>query len=320
MTRAFDFEIRVLCCLQCGAPVDVPLEGGEVVCDYCRSPMTVERRKPAVDAAAATGDEEERLESLRRQQHTPPSELTYSLRRVPPGLEEFSRLRSFDEGSVERLEEAWRDALARLSADDGSATEHEIWWLGSLLSQHLGATDHPRRRRAVLETCAERLSDPGYQHMVYAELARAAVHLGDATSGEGWLGRCTPDPADLSLDSAWRLGRASVARARGRLAEVLNLVGPHPGATPVAPHDALLFAAYRIDALEGLGRLAQAWTVFMGATRDARYGPAVKAALASNRFAPRTLARTARIRRFVLGAVAFVAVAAIVGVVVLAVT
>src|SRR4051812_30358435 len=44
---AFSTDVRILTCPQCGAPIQMARQGGQVQCGYCHAPLTVGARDDA---------------------------------------------------------------------------------------------------------------------------------------------------------------------------------------------------------------------------------------------------------------------------------
>src|SRR5262249_9202953 len=107
------------------------------------------------------------------------------------------------------------------------------------------------------------------------------------------LRECDPAPELLDLDTPYRAAAARVKNARGDFDGVLSLLGRREDDVPLQPSLRLPLAALRVHALESLGQLDEAWSVFCVA-RAAHGDDAMRAALAAGALAPRTRERDGR--------------------------
>lgn len=252
-TTRFGFDLRVLLCERCGAPIDAAPEGGSVTCRYCGAVLQVAARVAlpefaSVDAASIA--EPERLARLAAQAREPVV--------APAGL---AAVLANDEIPPWRAGEAfavWQSVRRRAAEGDLVASE-ELSYLTNKLWTRLDA--EPARQRALLETTLETLALPRHRQLVLGALVQGAVHVGDREAAERWLSRCDASLDDLRADSSYRMARALVATMRGDWAEVLAMIGPRPRDVPLAREWRALATLLRGNAHLRLGDPRSASTV-----------------------------------------------------------
>ncbi|MCL4750007.1 MAG: hypothetical protein KJ015_07605 [Myxococcales bacterium] len=249
MATFFQFDLRVLPCETCGAPLEGSSGGGKVICKYCRDEQTLARREDLPLVVGARMPEPERLALLRRQDAHPPP--------VPSSLAQIcvgDRLIPWD---VPEALARWRLARRRLAhATDPGAAE-ELFALTRVLSVHYEASGAMLELRALIEGALDELLEPRHRQILRAALARTAALTGHLTAAQAWLDGCDAYAADLDADGAHRLARACIDTARGDFAAVLAALGQSPTDVPL-PNDLDPAAALlRANAWERSGNLAR---------------------------------------------------------------
>jgi hypothetical protein len=228
--------------------VDVELDGGRFACGYCGADNRLAARDESGDriraAAAPEMSEMERYARL-REQAAAGWALPESLQPLVDSNSALPRSR------VDEVKQSWVEARKRLDAAPSFPRSERLFFLTVLLSPRLGA----RARRAVLETAIERLPDEGHRHIVRCMLARQAAGEGDVRAAEEWLAACHPRPADLAMDTAYRLAAATLAARLGRDEEVLSLLAED---VPLFELHAVDCALLRIHFLDRVGRREEA--------------------------------------------------------------
>lgn len=292
MQRTFDVELRVLSCERCGAPARVEETGGSVTCEYCGVQMLIGRRRLEPARLAHTLEGEARLAALRLQTGRPLPDNPYSTVRPPPGCESLTRSGLAD--VQEQLARRFREAAALVRAAPRVEHQRLLWWCATMLNQGYGMGGKHLERRAVLERAIEELRDPGFRHLLFVNLAGAAASLGALAAARAWIERCDPAPEDVVLDSAYRVGLASVLVREGDAARVRELVGARVGDVPEAHQYRLMFAMYRIHAHERLGDPDAALAAAAAIQRDPEVGGVLVEALGMNSLAPATAAALTR--------------------------
>ncbi|MEX1368292.1 MAG: hypothetical protein AB1Z98_34495 [Nannocystaceae bacterium] len=259
----FDFTVRATTCINCGAPARVPPEGGTIECGHCRSTLVVAPRR----SEAALPD-------------APP---------LPASAYDLAAFMA----STDTAGKPWPETIpvfqrlwdqARRDPDrDGGAP---LFGATLMLSSGHGAVGDQVKRRAVLETALELLSDRGHRCIVRCHLARAASRLGEREAAQAWLSPCEPQGLAEAAAEQIRLTEASLANARGDHARVLELIAPGRAATGAS---ASLGAQLRIDSLEKTGEHLRARTEL--AIAISRHGAdEMLGWMAANELAPRTRA------------------------------
>jgi hypothetical protein len=263
----FAYEWRVLLCPNCGAPVRALPEGGRFPCAYCAAFLELARREeaPSIVRGALTSPEGSpadaeaaRLKRLRESLASLP--LSPYSTKIPSGLGHLYKARVV---ALERLPEAlalWQKERAALASLPRSDTPRRFFFLTTAVAQMLLLRREPLPARAVYETALEVLSDPGYRHLVRCGLATAALRAGEVGAAEEWLRLCDGRSDDVTIDSAYRMVRAAIARAKGDHAGALSWLGREIDAVPIATSYAVAAGVRRADALEQLGELEAAVT------------------------------------------------------------
>ena len=153
-------------------------------------------------------------------------------------------------------QETWRRALGTLQETNSAEAQRRVYWLASY-----GASSgemSPEHSRAILETAFELLSDAGHRHILRCALAGGAARSGDVVAAETWLAGCDPAPANLTMDSAYRMTRAFVLTLQRDATRVLQIVAANVRDLPLDPARELGIGLFRAHALETLGRQQEA--------------------------------------------------------------
>lgn len=286
MGQTFDIDIRVLSCESCGAPVNTAEAGGMTTCTYCGRQMMIAKRElaPVRVAHGLTG--EARIAKLRMQTGRDLPDNPYSTVKPPPGCEGLTRSGLLE--TIEQLAVRLREAVALVRADSSFEHQRLLWWCATMLNQGYGMHDKQLERRAVLERAVETVEDPGFRHLLYINLAGAAARAGELGAARSWIEKCDPAPPDIMLDSAYRVGLASVLVREGDVAQTLALVGAKVGDVPEAHQYRMMFALYRIHAHEQLGDQAAALAAAATIQADPQIGGLLVEALRLNDLGPKT--------------------------------
>jgi uncharacterized Zn finger protein (UPF0148 family) len=238
---AFDLEIRMYRCESCGAPLEVPLEGGDVTCDFCGARHVVHRRQ------------EERPTSV-LQDPLPES--------VVEAYVEAAKSRK----TLEACEAWWREELAR-HVPGHRESEARLYLIAEWLWAWYVSRGDRRRARALFEALLDVLRGPELRTLVRLAAAREAARCGEVENAEAWLARC--DAACLAvLDGDRRVTEAVIAQMKGRWDEMLRVLGERVGEVPFIKRNARLAAVLRAHALEQLGREEDAVRQGLAAVRN----------------------------------------------------
>jgi LSD1 subclass zinc finger protein len=246
----FTAELRILLCEHCGAPLELPVGGGQASCSYCQAVNVVavrdERRTLGLPASSPV-DEGERLRRLRMQDGRPllPPPALAAL--VPGG-----RIEPWRRDEVLTVFQQTRKELKTTHSPDAA---ERLYFLTLVLANHLGETNDLARLRAVLETSLDALSLPRHRQSLRGMLARNAVREGDLAAAERWLAPCDPRSDDLETDTAFRVTRAMLDTARGDLRAVLATLGTSEADVPIMDSMDASATVLRANAREKSGDL-----------------------------------------------------------------
>lgn len=255
MQTTFSAEVRVLICLNCGAPLEANIAGGSTTCRFCNTVNQLTRRNDQAlfqPMAHARLPEPERLRLLRAQDGRlllPPE----SLKSLFPN----GQLPSWKVPEAMAVWQAVRQELEQTGAADFGGAER-LLFLTVILGNHFAAQNDALRQRAMFESALEAFSVPRHQQIMRGYLCRSAVRTGDLAAAEEWLAPCDPYSQDLEMDSAYRASRAFIDTAKGDYNAVLRVLGGQKDEVPIL--DALdpLCTVLRANAWERLGNLEAA--------------------------------------------------------------
>jgi hypothetical protein len=254
----FEFEVRVLLCEACGAPVDATRAGGSTTCRYCKVVLQIAARDALPELAPVPVTalaEPERLARLAAQESSLGREAP-----VHPGL---ATVLERDAVPAWRTQEAfvvWQSLRKRAPSEPVAADELS-YLTGKLCA---GLDGEPERQRALLESTLEALTLPRHRQLELGALVDGAVRAGDLQAAERWLTRCDASLDDLAADSAYRIARALVATAHRSWADVLAVLGAGNEGVPLRPECRTLAALMRGNAHRGLGDPKSARSVLAG--------------------------------------------------------
>jgi len=270
MTHAtFSYEIRMFACPHCGAPLEVPREGGVFQCGYCKhgGEVAVRRDEPSEEStvpdAPVPAPEEpvaERTEEAAPETAPPPD---------PAEVQRLNQLRQQRDEAVPKHDmsepenhwyligsdlqegfEALRKHWAEARGSDPDRFFRLTVWLDSLAWD----ADQQHLCRVALETALEELEDRGYRSILCALLAVDAQASDDPRSADAWLARCDPRSDSLTVDSAYRVACAEIGHARADALGVLRALGTTHEAVPFSEYHEAKATLLRIHVLEHLGR------------------------------------------------------------------
>ena len=254
MTRPFDFQVSVVECPNCGAPVSSELSRGQVNCSYCNVAILIRRSArpgggmgPVAPAAAqsAAAAEEGRYDSRQL------------LKRLDIGLD-YGEIRA-----------AFNEARGRILAGRAKPQDEYVVWAGALfLAPKADAAGDQRAHRAVLETALQTVPDPGYQAILCCRLARAAAQVGDTGSAEGWIAAATIEHPVAEVTTEQLVARAWVKLHAADYQGALAIIGRRHGDVSLSRSGRVIEAQTRIHALERLGELEAARQEFKRASRS----------------------------------------------------
>jgi len=260
------YDLRLLMCQTCGAPIEAFPQGGQVRCAYCNSIYMLEPRKERAEdfvsaAPAQPLTEAQRFEKLRSQfGSTEPHEFP------PSGLRTLM-FRTTDPSYLPSMLEKWKEALRR--TQQGAAdTDAELFWLTVFLrSQYMHQRNYVSAR-AVIETATEAVRAPVFRTLLHISLAGRALDGGDLQAAESWLAPIDPRPTILAVHTDLALVRSRMALMRGDWQGVFRHLGRFAREVPIAQADDVIACMMRATAHEGLGDMASAHRALWEVGRD----------------------------------------------------
>jgi hypothetical protein len=247
---AFGYELRVLACDHCGAPVGAALAGGAVPCRYCGAENHIRPRDDRPNDSAPAESEALRVERLREQDKSPMP--------PPPGLADLLVDDRIPGERMDRARDAWRAARSELAAGGGLPSAERLFYLTLAQLNHLADEDRDEDLRSLLETGLEHLEDPRHRQVLHGWMAEMAARAGDIAAAKRWLSLCTPHADDLRMDTIYRVAKAYIATADGDFKAVIHALGFRPQDVPLADEHEELAALLRANAHERAGRSKEA--------------------------------------------------------------
>ncbi|MCC6521682.1 MAG: hypothetical protein IT373_03380 [Polyangiaceae bacterium] len=242
-------EDRVLLCLHCAAPVEVPRAGGKIRCAACGASSPYGARTEAKPTPSALS-EPARFDRLRAEDGTPMM--------PPPNLQHFLAGGGLAPELVKDALAEWQKARTEVRAGASFGSAERLYFLTLMLYGQLSTEDDLRRTFGLLETALGLLPSSRHAQVLRGMLARTAARAGDLEAARAWLAALEPRSEDLYEDTAYRFATAYVATAAGDFATVLQVLGEREGDVPIADGQDEVCAMLRANAHERLGRPEQA--------------------------------------------------------------
>jgi len=246
---AFDYDVQVILCDHCGAPIEGELHGTLASCSYCKATNRLRERSTAIEATGQSGSggmaEADRIALLRQQDSQEKPRHTSVAKLLDAG--------KLNGSHAKEAMLAWTADRASLADMATPEVATRFYQLTTALAEHHGRLGDRMSQRAVLESALGLLPSARLRHNVKCALSRAACVTGDFQAAERWLSTCDPRSLDLECDSNYRLARAYHATATGQFAPVLEVLGRTESDVPI--HDSMdpFAAVLRANALERLG-------------------------------------------------------------------
>jgi LSD1 subclass zinc finger protein len=151
-TTAFSRTFRLLLCKQCGAPLQLPPEGGSVQCSYCGTTSQLVP-KPRVDPALFVKqrvDEATRYQKLRMQDASTPA--------VPPGLEPYLIADgTLNPAMTAHAFQDWQRTYAEVQGGAPFGSQDRLQFLTRHLFDSYVLANDVTRGRALIESSMELL-------------------------------------------------------------------------------------------------------------------------------------------------------------------
>lgn len=248
MDTSFSYQLRVVACDRCGAPLEASVAGGNFTCRFCHAHNQLAVRDEGMMAPPrAPIPEHERIARLRMQDGKPLLPPPSLVHLVPDG--------TIQEWKIDEAIAVWNGARQelRVARSNYDAAERLVF-LTMVLAQHFQGKGDKLRQRALLEGALDVVSLPRHRQIMRGYLCRAAVRAGDIQAAEAWLAPCDVTSDDLQTDSAYRFSRAFLDTARGDFQRVLQILGQNPEEVPIEDACDEVCAVFRANAWEKLGR------------------------------------------------------------------
>ena len=221
---AYGYDMRVLACAQCAAPVEGTLHGGTFRCQYCQAQNQVAARDERIDhqllQQAPQMTEAQRFERLRQQDGQPLM--------PPPSLQAFMQGGGAADHMIPALQDQWKMAKHELGHGGGYQAAERLYFATLMLRGPMSKQGRDLEVRAMLETALDVLTEPRHRAVMHGFMARDATRLGDPEAGEKWLALMPPSSDDLHIDSAYRITRAYVSTAKNDFNTCLLYTSPSP--------------------------------------------------------------------------------------------
>jgi len=256
MKTDFGFEIRVLMCHQCGAPLEAATSGGSFRCEYCGVINHIVPRQTEAQLKPSTAQlgEAARMGRLWAQDGKPIS---------PPAS--VSRLLVNGELRARKVKKAidiFNSTRKEVESSSDHAASERLTFLTLVLYNHYVKENDKMRQRALLESAVEAFKLPHHKQFVLGILSRSAVKDGDLRAAKDWLKPCDPRSDDLRADTSYRVGQALIATAEERFDAVHALLGEGQHDVPIADGFGPLATVLRANAWEKRGRVDTARALF----------------------------------------------------------
>src|SRR5947208_1567289 len=127
---AFATEVRILTCPQCGAPIQIARQGGQIQCGYCHAPLTVGARDDTSLKQAGPNllTEAERYQGLWAQAQS------FGNKQLPPEMAQVLAAGPLTPDRIGAALGIWRNYCQRASAGDFAAGENAVLITGAISS------------------------------------------------------------------------------------------------------------------------------------------------------------------------------------------
>jgi hypothetical protein len=252
MDTTFSFQLRILLCTHCGAPLEASPAGGQIPCRYCHAvnQLSVRDDRPAFAPTQAPISEQERLGRLRAQDGKP---------LLPPAsLQALVPNGQLPAWKVQEALAVWQATRQELRVTANFEAAERLLFLTMILSQHFVDQTDRLRQRAMLESALEVFTLPRHRQVMRGFLCRSACRLGDLQAAEQWLAPCDRLSDDLETDSEYRYSRAFLDTARGDWNAVLRTLGGRFEDVPIQDAMDAACSVLRANAWERLGQVQSA--------------------------------------------------------------
>lgn len=240
---------RYTICARCHRPFEVPIEGGDVFCGECGAPTSVgprETRTVAEVAPSPPQPELQRIEALRRQDGKP---------LLPPaGIAPLIEAGTIPPHRVQEAILAWQGSRREVVTTGSYEAAGRLHFLTMMLGQTEGAFEAPLDKRALYESAIDVIPIPRFRQELLCDLSRLAARHGESRAARAWLALCDSKPADIDMDSSYRIARAYLETKDRQWPAVIDALGEGADDIPIADHMDVLAWALQAHAWEMLGQ------------------------------------------------------------------
>ncbi len=218
MSGEFRYDIRVLQCGECGAPIQVSAQGGIVSCHYCSAQVNPSPRSEIdlTSPGITENDDRHHLEILRAQTKMQSLGWTHLLLLRNPAP--VDPLHTRNKAELQLAE--WKKHYANLQTSHTPKSESWLVTHASDLTEYYVHSDL-RKTRALVETTLEQCRARHNIQLLRCSLARLAVRAGDPDSAKQWLRHCDPRSEALYMDLTYRVSLAAISIYLGDFSGVL---------------------------------------------------------------------------------------------------
>lgn len=248
-------DARSYICPGCSTAQQGPPQGGSVSCPQCRAPFVLPGR-PAFNPSAAAPpmppDDPNRLQQLRVQDGRP--------RFAAPSLAAVLGGQGIQPGREGEAWSIWQSLRGRSQQGDVAASE-DLATLTMMLAQHPSLNSQSATIVALRESAYDACVLPRHKLEQLGGLTRRFANDGNRAAAAKYLSWMMPGAPELEADSEYRVSYAVVATMDRDPGRVLALLGPRKDAIPIADSMDMLATAFRANAFEMMGDLAQAQAV-----------------------------------------------------------
>ncbi len=254
----FSYNLKVVECSTCGAPVVTKAAGGRVSCSSCGAPLIVAERFRERRQAMRV-EEQGRIAGLHAQVES--YHYQRSIFRKPEGLESFTEMLNDPatrSAGFEAYRQSWEKTRRRLSENDTPETETHFCRLALSMADIFSTSGQNDRVRAVLETALDLLREPDYRDIIRCRLARFALLSGDAVAGAAWLQDVDPTPLRIEVDTEYRLSLSLLHLSGQNYSSMVELLGSRGGDVPLIPQIDGLDLCLRSHGCAGVGDIKNA--------------------------------------------------------------
>jgi len=250
--KNYDINIRVLACLRCTQPVEVPKEGGEIICNKCSHTNFFPPRETLLPVKFTTNifSEEERINRLKAQDGKP---------LLPPvGIQSLVEGGQIPDWKVEEAKAVWLSKRKEVFETGNFESAESLFFLTFVFSNILKGSNKALHKRAMFESALEAFKLPRHRQIMFCNLSAGAAKEFDQRAAREWIENCDPKSDDLQADSHYRYAQALIATSMGSWSGVLKVLGETFDQIPIMDAYDGICAVLRANAIEKQGNVNRA--------------------------------------------------------------